>query len=364
MNTLGELTYYRGRVALRALLKALGIGPGDEVALQAFTCVAVPEGIMAAGARPLYIDIESDGLNMDAADLQRKLTPQTKAIVVQHTFGIPAEMDALMPVASRAGIPVIEDCCHTLESSYRGRAAGTFGLGAFYSFEWGKPVVVGIGGAARLNDEALAARVRSEYSAYLEPPRWKVARLQVQYAAHCILYRPSLFWPVRTLYHRLGSLGAAESNYNPIQAGRIAGDFSWRMAAPLQSRLRRKLGRLAELTRHSREVAAQYQNGLRSPSVRLPTIPGGCDWVPCRFPLRAVDKPSLLRKARAANVELAEWYATPIHPLKREEWPLIHYQPGSCLAAEQRCVEIVTLPTHPTVSRADVRRAVNFINSL
>ncbi|HIE26284.1 TPA: hypothetical protein EYP66_03250, partial [Candidatus Poribacteria bacterium] len=89
-----KLTFFRGRVALYAILKALNIGPGDEVATQAFTCVAVPEGIMASGARPVWVDIEVDGYNMDAEDLRRKLTLRTRAIIVQHTYGIPADMDS------------------------------------------------------------------------------------------------------------------------------------------------------------------------------------------------------------------------------------------------------------------------------
>ena len=84
-NLLADLVYFRGRVALYALLKALDVGPGDEVATQAFTCVAVPEAIMATGASPIYVDLEPTGFNMDVGDLQHKITSRTRAIIVQHT---------------------------------------------------------------------------------------------------------------------------------------------------------------------------------------------------------------------------------------------------------------------------------------
>ena len=152
MFELGELLYFRGRVALHAILNGLGIGSGDEVALQAFTCVAVPEGIMATGARPVWIDIESDGYNMAPESLESRITPRTSAIVVQHTYGIPADLERILSIAERHQIPVIEDCCHTLASTYHGKPVGSFGVASFYSFEWGKPLVAGIGGAAVVND--------------------------------------------------------------------------------------------------------------------------------------------------------------------------------------------------------------------
>ena len=148
---LTQCTYYRGRVALAAILKSLGVGRGDEVVIQAFTCVAVPEGVMASGARPVYADIEPGGCNVDPASLEERITSRTRAIVLQHTFGIPAQMDRVMLIAERAGIPVIEDCCHALASQFDGRLLGSIAVARFYSFEWGKPLVARLGGAAVAN---------------------------------------------------------------------------------------------------------------------------------------------------------------------------------------------------------------------
>jgi len=191
---LNELTFFRGRVALHAILKSLGVGKGDEAAIQAFTCIAVPEAVMASQAMPIYIDVEPGSFNMDPADLARKITHQTKAVVVQHTFGIPADMDRIVDIASKMHIPIIEDCCHTLRGTYKGRPLGSFGVASFYSFEWGKPVVIGIGGSAILNDRELSDKMVETYSRYCAPGLGTVAKIQLQYYAVSLFYSLALYW--------------------------------------------------------------------------------------------------------------------------------------------------------------------------
>ncbi len=359
-----ELTYYRGRVALSALLKGLGVGKDDEVAVQAFTCVAVPEAIMASGVRPVYADIEQNGFNMDASDLERKITPQTKAVIVQHTYGIPADMERIKYVVDKANIPIIEDCCHTFVSAYKGKIVGSFGVGSFYSFEWGKPIVAGIGGSAIINDSNLNEKIQSKYKDYRFPSTVKLLRTQLQYFGFKILYRPSLYWPVRDMFHMLGSIGAAESNYNPIGTDGVARDFSLGMSEALKKRLANKLQTLDAQTRHSRKVAAEYRSRIHSTLVSHPVLPANSNTVFARYPLIAEEKPMLLTKARKANVELAEWYSTPIHPLESQDLRKVHYEAGSCPVAEERCGQVVTLPIHLAVKKRDIDRAVRFLNRI
>jgi dTDP-4-amino-4,6-dideoxygalactose transaminase len=363
LNGLERLTFYRGRVALYAILQGLGVGNGDEVVTQAFTCVAVPEAIMASGALPVYADIEPNGFNMDAGDLERKITPRTRAIVVQHTYGIPADMERIKYVADKADIPIIEDCCHTFVSMYKGKMVGSFGVGSFYSFEWGKPVVVGIGGSAIINESNLNEKIQLQYENYTFLSTVKLLRIQLQYFGFKLLYRPSLYWPVRNMFHMLGSIGAAESNYNPVQENQVAEDFCLRMPKPLQRRMARKLSDLDVLTRHSRWVSNQYQSRIESNQVRHPEIPSYCDTVFARYPLLANDKDTFLEQARKAKVELADWYSTPIHPLTGKDLELVRYEAGSCPNAEKRCGQVVTLPTHMAVKEKDVERIVAFLNS-
>ena len=363
-RSLTRFTYFRGRVALYAILHALGIGKGDEVAIQAFTCLALPEAIMARGAKPIYIDIEPTGFNMDSIDLQRKLTSRTRAIVVQHTFGIPAELDSLLPLAVQVGIPVIEDCCHTLVSSYHGQTVGTFGVASFYSYEWGKPIVAGIGGSAVINDQVLARKMQDSYAQYRLPSPGNEFQLQLQYLAHRLLYRPALYWPVRTLYHALSRLGTVKGSYNQVGTQTIAADFSLRMAQSSATRLTRKLQQLDTRTKHSHQVANEYQAEIHSTVVRHPQLPQKCEITFARYPLLTSNKTALLAQAAKVNVELANWYSTPIHPVKNPDWLSVHYTAGTCPNAEERCQQIVTLPTHAGVSKPAIQRAVNFLNTV
>ncbi|MCI5136369.1 MAG: DegT/DnrJ/EryC1/StrS aminotransferase family protein, partial [Candidatus Electrothrix sp. AW2] len=298
-------SYSRGRVALFALLSGLNIGKGDEVALQTFTCVANPEAIKAAGAVPIYIDIESDGVNMDYQDLEKKITSKTRAIILQHTFGIPAEMDKLLSVAAKKNIPVIEDCCHTLTSQYQGKNVGTFGIGSYYSFEWGKTLVAGIGGALTVHDALLEKKTKEQYAGYKTPRMGREVRIFIQYCAHKLLYRPRLFWPVRSLFHTLGKLGAAESNYNPITAESIAPDFSLRMSRFARNRLDKKLPLLQKITEHSNAVCSRYASEINNPAIKHIPVPKDSVSVYCRYPLLTQNKEKLLKLAKKQNIEVA-----------------------------------------------------------
>lgn len=354
--------FYRGRVALTALLRGLGTGPGDEVATQAYSCVAVPEGIMAAGATPLWIDIQSDGFNMDPASLASRIGPQTRAIIVQHTFGIPAELDDLIRVAGLHQIPVIEDCCHTVGSTYRGRPVGTYGVAAFNSFEWGKPIAAGLGGGAFANDLQLADAIDEIVAGLRNPPASRALRLEAQYLAFRLLYRPRHYWQVKSAFQRLGRLGLAESNYHPLNAAEVSDEFSFTMAGRAQRRLERRLTDESLRVHRRRQVVELYRRLIRSSSLAHPVLPENEVMDLTRYPLRVGRKEELLRLAEEQSIELADWYRTPIHPLSKQESLAVGYDSGQCPVAEKRCLEVVSLPTHAGVGVRDIRRTARFFD--
>ncbi|MCW5937027.1 MAG: DegT/DnrJ/EryC1/StrS family aminotransferase [Fimbriimonadaceae bacterium] len=359
LESLAELTYYRGRVGLAAILKALDIGPGDRVATQAFTCLAVPEGIMATGAVPVWIDTEPGGVNMDAEDLARRL-PGVKAVVVQHTFGIPARVPAIAAVMG--GLPLIEDCCHTFASRLEGRTVGDFGVASFYSFEWGKPLVAGIGGAVTTDDADLRAKLTQHHKTLKEASLKSLLKIQLQYFAFEALYRPSSYWKVRRAFQKLARAGAAEGNYNPT--GEVAEDFSLRMAGSLRRRLLGKIREAGEVLVHSNHVAGRYRAEIQSGAVGQVCLPEQSEIAFARYPLLAKDKEALLAKAEEAKVEVADWYKTPIHPAGPESWPAVHYEAGSCPRAEELSRQIVSLPVNKKTTDRDIDAVVRLLNSL
>jgi dTDP-4-amino-4,6-dideoxygalactose transaminase len=141
---------------LAALL--LAIEPGDEIIVPSFTFVATVNAFVLHGARPVFVDIRADTLNLDERLIEAAITPRTKAIIVVHYAGIACEMDAVLATAERHGIPVVEDNAHGLFGAYRGRPLGTFGRLATLSFHETKNVSCGEGGALVVNDRALLAR--------------------------------------------------------------------------------------------------------------------------------------------------------------------------------------------------------------
>jgi dTDP-4-amino-4,6-dideoxygalactose transaminase len=149
-----------GRMAFFYILKALALPAGSEIVLPALTFWVVPELARAAGLKVAFADVDPATFTIDPAALERAITPNTRAVVPTHLYGLPCDMDAIMSIASRHGLRVIEDCAHALGATFDGRPVGTFGDAGFFSFQTLKPLNCYGGGLALARDEALAGRVR------------------------------------------------------------------------------------------------------------------------------------------------------------------------------------------------------------
>ena len=150
-----------GTAALHLIVKALGIGPGDEVLVPSFTFAASINALLYEGATPVFVDIEPETYNLDSVDLERKVTPRSKAIMAVDVFGHPADWDDILGVASRHGLVVIDDSCEALGAEYRGRKLGGFGVAAAFAFYPNKQITTGEGGIVATNDRDVARLARS-----------------------------------------------------------------------------------------------------------------------------------------------------------------------------------------------------------
>jgi dTDP-4-amino-4,6-dideoxygalactose transaminase len=144
--------------ALEMAALLIDLEPGDEVIMPSFTFVSTANAFVLRGARPVFVDIRRDTLNIDDAQLEAAITPRTKAIVVVHYAGVACEMDAIMAIARRRGVIVIEDAAHALMSRYKGRPLGSFGHLATFSFHETKNLISGEGGALVVNDARYVER--------------------------------------------------------------------------------------------------------------------------------------------------------------------------------------------------------------
>jgi perosamine synthetase len=151
-------TVSNGTVALHLALITLGIGPGDEVIVPSFTYIASVSNICHAGGTPIFVDSLEDTWQLDPADVKRKITPRTKAIMVVHLYGHPCEMDEIVEIAKAHNLFIIEDCAEAFGSTYKGKHVGTFGDLSTFSFYGNKTITTGEGGMVVTNDETLYDR--------------------------------------------------------------------------------------------------------------------------------------------------------------------------------------------------------------
>lgn len=357
--------FWKGRVALYAILKALGVGKGDEVIIPGYTCVMVVNPVMYLGATPVYVDIDPETYNTPPDAIDAAVTPRTRAIVAQHTYGIPARMTDIMALADRRGITVVEDCCLALGARYEGRLCGTFGAAAYWSFQWNKPYTTGVGGMATTRDPRLAARLTELCRAErVAPSAREVLMLRAQLLAYRAIVYPRTTALIQRLFRWLTHRGLViGSSSNAEFTPDMEPDF-FKGLSPMQAR--RGLARLRAIDhalQHRRRMAALYDEMLRDAGFAPVRRQAECDPVLVRYPLRVADKRRAVAEAPRHAVELGTWFESPLHPAETD-LARYAYRPGMCPVSEQACREVVNLPLHPRAGEATARRTVAFLRNL
>lgn len=150
-----------GTAALHLIVRALGLGPGDEVLVPSFTFAASVNALLYEGVTPVFCDIEPATYNLDPGDLEKRITPRTRAILVVDVFGRPADWDAINQIAGRHRLQVIDDSCEALGAEYDDRKLGQFGSAAAFAFYANKQITTGEGGALVTNNSEIAVSARS-----------------------------------------------------------------------------------------------------------------------------------------------------------------------------------------------------------
>ena len=350
-------------MALYAILNSLGIGQGDEVILPGYTCVMDVNPIKYLGAKPIYVDIEPQTYNMNPSLMEANITDKTRVIIAQHTYGYPCDMDKIFEIAARHNLPVIEDCCLSLGSKYKGQLVGTLGKAAYFSFQWNKPFTTGLGGMATTNDAELADKIAVLCREKLIQPSLKdVLMLSAQLFVYRTFIYPRTTALAQSLFRFLTKKGivvgsSSTAEYVPV----MADDFFKGMSGVQASSGLRQLKKLSANMEHRKRMARLYDTLLSEIGVKPVQYDTTIfDPVLVRYPIRVKDKEKALEDAASAGVELGSWFECPLHPI---ETPLeaYDYTPGQCPEAEKASREVVNLPLHPRAGEATVRRTVKFI---
>lgn len=363
--------FWKGRVALYAILKALVVGPGDSVLMPGYTCVVVPAAARFLGARCLYVDIDPGTYNVSVGGIQRawgaNAGKRIKAVIVQHTYGLPADTASIAAWAQPKGIAVIEDCCHVLGSRYRDltgawRDTGTLGDAAFFSSQWSKPISTGLGGwTATANPSIARAISRIRHDDCVEPSWREAALLRAQVLARSLFSSPREYWAALKLYRALSRAGICiGSSLEEELLGEKPLGYAKRMCQFQERLLARQLAASAGIVLHRKRLQRIYQAALARAGLPVLHIPDYADPVLLRFPVRVTNKRALLENARRNRVELGDWFDHPLHP-KESDAQAFGYETGMCPEAEKAAGEVVNLPVHARITEEEAVRIVGFV---
>jgi perosamine synthetase len=348
--------FWKGRVALYAILRALGIGRDDEVIVPAFTCVAVPNAVLYTGATPVYVDIDEATYTIDPAAVEAALSPRTRAVLAQNTFGLSSDLDALTAVAGAQGVMVIDDCTHGLGGTYRGRPNGAAANAAFYSTQWSKPISTGLGGIAVTANPRLARDLAALEAAAREPGIADRALLGAMLVARERIATPRTLRAGRAVYRAVSRAGLVpgSSSRDELAGTEMPDAFVARMS-PFQARLAaRRLATLGGKVRRRRAVAERYSKWLAAHGGTPAHEPEPAGHAFLRYPLRVRGRDVFLVEAARRGLLLGDWFHSPLYPISGDlaRWG---YRRGEHPVAERVASEIVNLPTDVAPDGRDAR---------
>ncbi len=326
----------------------------------------MPNPILWADLNPIYVDCNKEDFNIDIEDLKNKITPKSKILVIQHTFGMPADISGAVSVAKQNNLILIEDCAHSLGAKFNNQKVGTFGKFSFFSFSRDKIISSVYGGMAVTNDDIVGEKLKE---------------LQKRFGM------PSNFWIFQQIFHPILLNYVILPIYNFLDLGKIflvlsqffhilSKAVSWQekrgqrpdyfpKALPnaLAVMALNQFNKLEKFNNHRRIISDYYFENLKDTNIKLPRKFDNRGNVFLRFAIEHKKAHDIIYDAwHKQNILLGDWYTTPIAPFdtKIEE---IRYTSGSCRNAEDLAKITLNLPTHINISQKDAERIVNFLKN-
>jgi dTDP-4-amino-4,6-dideoxygalactose transaminase len=359
------ISFNSGRSALLSVLKNLGLKGGDEILLQAFTCNAVVNPILWANLTPVFVDCNDNNFNIDLEDFEKKITPKARILIVQHTFGLSADMDKILEICQKNNLILIEDCAHSLGAKHKEKKVGAFGKIAFFSFSRDKVISSVYGGMVITNDDALAKKLKNFQE-------------KIGY--------PSFFWIFQQLLHPILLNFLILPTYSFFRFGKtLLNLFQWlhilskavtfgekrgkqpkyfpkKLPNALAVLALNQFKKLEKFNLHREKIASFYHENLKNSDFELPLKSAEKSQVFLRFTLKHLKAHQIIKKAWSKNILIGDWYDKVIapHDTKLDK---MRYKIGSCPKAEKLAQETFNLPTHINISLKEAQKIVDFINN-
>lgn len=354
--------FNRGREALYFALQTLGIKENDEVIIQAMTCVAVVAPILSLKAKPMYVDINQDDFNIDIVDLEKKITPKTKVIVVQHTFGNIADVKKISEIAKRHDIYVIEDCAHLFYTDYSKTDINKYSDISFFSFAQDKSISAVQGGLAVINNPLFKD---SAMNLYLNVENQD--KLQGMYNARYIklwsIIKKYYFTPILPFQSRI-TLGKtlvmifrwlglikqqATSSVDTI--------LNMNRISEVQSALLLNQLEKSDAINKRREEIANIYNDKLNPELRNKATSKYL----LRYPVLVSNPGVVMQQLKKHKYICGRWYNSVVFPI-HGNLDKVGYASGSCPIAETLTKEILNLPTNIDLTNEDATDIANIVN--
>jgi dTDP-4-amino-4,6-dideoxygalactose transaminase len=337
------IAFGHARTGLVAVLEAGGLQRGDEVLLSPLTCKVVPLSLIAAGFKPVYVDIAPGSLNLDPARLADAAGPATRAVLFQHTYGTTTGIQATAALCRERNLMLVEDAAQSMPHAASG--AGRFGWATLYSNNLRKPLPAGSGAIVTTNDPDLAAAVARRRDRLPSLPRHRDWMLSATATLHAWVLGPRLYWPLFAVARAFGGIYRDDSIDREVAAQIV--NAAVRPSKGQLCRGDRWLARAEALVRQRTEACAHYEQLLRGSSPQ--GLLQATEWRrPLYFfPVLATNKDQLLRAAQTRWLEMVAWpLRLPIYPaLTNHAMARYGYEPRSCPEAERIAQQLVGLPT-------------------
>ncbi len=348
-----------GRSALYLALKSLRVGEGDEVLVQAYTCVVVSNAIIKTRAKPIYIDVD-DQFNMLPEDLEKKITDKAKVLIIQHTFGQPAQLDKLLAIAKQHNLKVIEDCAHSFGAKYNERLTGTFGDIGMLSFGPDKILSCVRGGALITNNDNLAVKIKDEQDKLPLPSLFKTKQ-HLLYNVFFFFNKPLYGWGIGKIILFAAKKIRAISRiiYQKEKKGCNSAPEPYRLANCLAKILIDQLAEVDRINEHRQKIAGLYAQLLNN-KIKQP-LKNKKDCVYLHY-LLLIDQPKKLHQiAKKQGIILGNWYDSVIAPADID-LAATGYVMGNCPNAELLASQSINLPTNRHISEKDAKKVAEIIN--
>lgn len=354
------------RSAFYLLLKAYGIGKGDEVVLPSFSCLVIANPVLWVGAKPVYVDIDQGNFNLDYEDLRKKITPKTKAVLVQHTFGFPVNIDKVRQIVG-PNVKIIEDAAHALGGTYKGQKIGTIGDAAILTFGIEKVISSVRGGMVLTKDSEAAQKIREMQ---IQLPDFSLIKIKIA------LLNPILWSLITPIYYlgigkfTIGRMFSVIAHKMGIMGIMIEDEEyltqkpSWlpaRMPAALATLGMNQFRKLDRFNQHRREIAQIYSKAL---GIDYKT-PENSTHTYLRFPL-LLEKENLEKfkqETKKARVVVGDWYKTILYA-PDSSLAKLGYKQGDTPHAEGVSKKIINLPTGINVDKTAAEKLTEIYHSL